>query len=210
MAASLLFSGGRIMTLGDSPTTPEAVLIRGERIAFVGSLASARAEMDPHTIPIDLEGGTLVPGFVENHIHMLEVAQDVNSLRLSPTDVQSLADVLNAVEAEAEQRPKGEWIFGWGFLEDYMAEGRLPDRHDLDAAAPDHPVGIRQMGMTWTFNTAGLRKIGVFDDTPDPPGGHMLRDDDEVPLGPMWDNCRTAFVFPRSSDTRRGGSCRTF
>lgn len=85
-------------------------------------------------------------------------------------------------------------ILGRGFQEARLAERRNPNRFDLDPVSPDNPVGIaNREGMGWTFNTAGLRRIGVQDSTPDPAGGPMERDSDGRPLGPMWDNTREVF-----------------
>jgi predicted amidohydrolase YtcJ len=93
--------------------------------------------------------------------------------------------------------PPGEWILGRGFQATRLAEGRNPTRIDLDRATDQHPVGLsNREAMGWTFNTLGLRRMGIQDDTPDPPGGPMQRDESGAPLGPMWDNTRTVFIHP--------------
>ena len=92
--------------------------------------------------------------------------------------------MVDRIAARARDVPPGEWILARGFLPARLAEQRNPNRHDLDPVSPQHPVGIaNREGMGWTFNTLGLRRIGVQDDTPDPPGGPMERDTDGRPLG---------------------------
>jgi hypothetical protein len=109
----------------------------------------------------------------------------------------SIADIVEQVVARTREVPEGEWVLGRGFQATRLAERRNPNRHDLDSVSPSHPVGIsNREGMGWTFNTLGLRRIGVQDDTPDPPGGPMERDEGGRPLGPMWDNTRTVFINP--------------
>jgi predicted amidohydrolase YtcJ len=111
----------------------------------------------------------------------------------------SVAELTDRIGARVRVTPAGEWVLGRGFQATRLAERRNPNRHDLDRVSPDHPVGIsNREGMGWTFNTRGLRRIGVEDGTPDPPGGPMERDAHGHPLGPMWDNTRAVFIRPNT------------
>jgi predicted amidohydrolase YtcJ len=88
-------------------------------------------------------------------------------------------------------------ILARGYQATRLAERREPTRRDLDPYTPQHPVMMsNRESMGWTFNTLGLRRMGIYDDTPDPPGGPMQRDADGAPLGPMWDNTRTYYIYP--------------
>lgn len=195
--ADLALLGGRIHTADHRGTIAEAIAVRGNRLLAVGTVEQIRACTDDRTRIVDLAGRAVVPGFTENHMHVLEASVDVGWLDLTPASVASIDDIVSVVAEAARATPPGEWILGWGFDHHRLSEGRYPTRHDLDRATTAHPVGLRQVeSMSWTANTAGLRRMGIDDDTPDPPGGYALRDDEARPLGPMWDNYRTAYIFP--------------
>ena len=141
-------------------------------------------------------GPTLLPGFVENHIHMTNSPQR-HWVDCSYASCPSIGDIRTRIAARARETKPGEWILGRGFQSARLVERRNPNRFDLDSVTPNNPVGIaNREGMGWTFNTQGLRRIGVQDDTADPPGGPMERDAQGRPLGPMWDNTREVFIKP--------------
>ncbi len=194
--ADRVFLNGRVITVNARDEVAEALAVAGERILRVGSRAYVEQTVGRDTQVVDLRGRALIPGLYENHIHMTNSFQR-HWLDCTYEAAGSIADIVARVAARARETPAGEWILGRGFQATRLAERRNPNRHDLDAAAPAHPVGIaNREGMGWTFNTLGLRRIGVQDDTPDPPGGPMERDAAGRPLGPMWDNTRTVFINP--------------
>ena len=194
--ADIALVGGSVITVNARDDVVEAVAVKGNRIAAVGSRAEVDAFIGPSTVVIDLKGRTAMPGFIENHIHMVN-SPNRAWINVMPPIVNSIDDIRRLVADRVKQVPPGEWILATGYHPERLGEGRHPNRHDLDDVSPDHPVGIKHReSMSWTFNTSGLRRIGVQDDTPDPPGGPMHRDERGVPLGPMFDNTRTVFVQP--------------
>jgi predicted amidohydrolase YtcJ len=202
-AADVVFVGGTIVTMDPSQPQVGGVAVRDGRILVVGSAREALAAAGEATDVVELAGSSLIPGLVDNHVHMTNAWQrywvDCSSPRC-----RSIDDVVAVVAAAAAAHPAGAWIIGRGFEPGRLAEGRTPNRRDLDRLVPDHKVGLcNREGMGWTFNTLGLRALGVDDTTPDPPGGPLERDASGAPLGPMWDNARTVFVapnLPRASD----------
>ena len=179
--ADLALVGGKIITVNQRDEVVDAIAIKGNRIAAVGSRAEIERFIGPQTTVIDLGGRSATPGFVENHIHMTNSPQRT-WLDVRPEAVGSIDDIRSLVSERAERTPAGEWILGLGYHPERLKEGRHPNRHDLDAVSPDHPVGLKHReSMSWTFNTQGLRRIGVQDDTPDPPGGPMHRDKSGAP-----------------------------
>ena len=109
----------------------------------------------------------------------------------------SIPDIAARIAARVRDAKPGEWILGRGFQSARLKERRNPNRFDFDPISPSNPVGIaNREGMGWTFNTCGLRRMGVEDNTSDPPGGPMERDAHGRPLGPMWDNTREVFIKP--------------
>ncbi len=194
--ADLAFVNGEVVTVNSKDEVTEALAVRGHRILRVGRRNYVDGAIGPATKIIDLQGRTLLPGFVENHIHMTNSPQR-HWVDCSYVACPSIADIREKISARAGQTKAGEWVLGRGFQSARLSDRRNPNRFDLDAVTPDNPVGIaNREGMGWTFNTLGLRRIGVEDDTPDPPGGPMERDGQGRPLGPMWDNTREVFIKP--------------
>ena len=130
-------------------------------------------------------------------MHITNAAEDRKWVDCTPEVASSIGAVVAAIKKRVDETPAGELIVGWGFDHHRLPERRYPTRRDLDPVSPNHPVLLRQReSMSWTANTAALRLMGIQDDTPDPPGGPMLRDEQGAPLGPMWDNCRVVYIFP--------------
>ena len=195
-ATELAFVRGSVFTVNGRDEIAEAMAVRGDRIAFVGSTDQVLAHVGEGARIVDLAGVSVIPGFVDNHIHMTNSYQR-HWIDCSYPRCRSIEDIRDLLADATRDRPVGSWILGRGFDPARLTEGRPPNRHDLDPIAREFSVGIcNREGMGWTFNTLGLRAIGVEDDTPDPPGGPLDRDSRGVPLGPMWDNARTVFVNP--------------
>jgi predicted amidohydrolase YtcJ len=194
--ADTVFVNGKIVTVNSSNDITEALSIRRNRILRVGARAYVEKTVGPDTRVVDLNGRTLMPGFIENHIHMTNSPQRL-WVDCSYAACPSIADIVEKIAERARKARPGDWILGRGFQSARLKERRNPNRFDLDAISPNNPVGIaNREGMGWTFNTRGLRRIGVEDHTPDPPGGPMERDHEGRPFGPMWDNTREVFIKP--------------
>jgi predicted amidohydrolase YtcJ len=192
--ADTAFLNGKIITVNSRDEIAEALAVRGHRILRVGSRAYVEQTVAHGTKVVDLAGRAMIPGFIDNHIHMTNSPQR-RWIDCTYSRAPSIADVAEKVAERARRTKPGEWVLGRGFQGARLAEKRNPNRLDLDPVSPDNPVGIaNREGMGWTFNTAGLRRIGVEDSTPDPAGGPMERDASGRPLGPMWDNAREVFI----------------
>jgi predicted amidohydrolase YtcJ len=194
--ADAIFTGGRVHLVDAEDRVVGALAIRGGRILAAGEMAAVERHRGRRTLVVQLAGRSLVPGFIDNHIHLSNATQRA-WLDVTFPGCTSIQAIVAAIAERAASTPPGQWVLARGFDAARLRERRFPNRHDLDAATVRHPVGIsNREGMAWTFNTPGLRRLGVTDDTPDPPGGPLARDDRGRPLGPMWDNARTVFVNP--------------
>jgi predicted amidohydrolase YtcJ len=194
--ADVIFVNGKVITVNPRDEVADALAIAGNRILRVGSRPYVDQAVGRATKVVDLRGRALAPGFTENHIHMTNASQR-HWVDVGYTVCSSIPEIVERIAARTREVRAGEWVLARGFLPARLEEQRNPNRHDLDPVSPQHPVGIaNREGMGWTFNTLGLRRIGVQDDTPDPPGGPMERDAEGRPLGPMWDNTRTVFIVP--------------
>ena len=167
--ADLIFVNGTVVTLDDRSTIAQALAVTGDTITAVGSRADIEALAGPSTRFVDLDGGTLLPGINDSHIHAISLGYMTPPLNLDVgyPAVRSIADIADRVREAAGGRPPSEWIVGQGWDVGYLAEcaadpERLLTRHDLDAIAPDHPVLLVDFSYhTAWVNTEVLRRLGI-------------------------------------------------
>jgi predicted amidohydrolase YtcJ len=169
----LIITNGRVFTADDAQPWAEAVAIRGERIAAVGTSAAIRATAGPQTEIVDAGGRLVVPGLNDAHVHSPWSA-GAREIALPP-DAAAEA-VVAAVRAAAQEAPEGTW------LEATIAPPLLDDptltRAALDAAAPRHPVALGNLaGHARLLNSAALRAWRIGENDPDPKGGRYGRSD---------------------------------
>jgi hypothetical protein len=175
LSAELILRGGRIATMDARSSIRDAVAIGGGRILAVGSNDEIVGLAGSGTRVIELGGRMVIPGLHDSHIHTMGGATD--ELAVSLAGARSIADVAAAFATRAKASPPGEWLLGAsGWHESQLAEGRLPVRQELDAAAPDHPVFIRRGGHVAVANSLALRRAEITSETLDPPGGVIVRD----------------------------------
>jgi hypothetical protein len=177
-------------------TVAEALVVDGERIAFVGSAAEAAAYA-PGADTVDLAGRTILPGFVDAHDHLSFTGAELAQLDARSPGVSSIADLVRVVAEAAERTPDGVTIRAAGMNDRAFAEGRLPTRWDLDAATRVHPVLVTHIsGHHALANTMALERRGVTDATADPPGGHLARDERGRLTGYAYDAAQQLIVPP--------------
>lgn len=190
-----LLTNGTILTMSDSPPRAEAVAIDGDRIVAVGSVEAVRAAA-PHAEETDLQGGCVMPGFIDAHHHFSEGALLTSRLNLHWPAVETVADILERVRQEARSLAAGEWIIGEGYDERRIRERRAPTLAELDAVAPNHPVLLVQFSYhELVVNTCAHRVLGVGLDRRDPPGGEIERGPDGQPSGRMIENAGAPFYM---------------
>jgi predicted amidohydrolase YtcJ len=159
----------------------QAVAIKDGRIVAVGSNAEIADLAGLSTAEITLGGSAVIPGLFDAHVHMMEIGTKQAAIRLD--ECESPAELAALVAARAKVTPPGEWIIGQGWNEGNFRDGRLPTRHDIDAATSQHPVVLMRFFNTDVVNSVALRLAGVTRATPDPDQGRIERDDDGEPNG---------------------------
>ncbi|MEO3778372.1 amidohydrolase [Micromonospora sp. B11E3] len=175
---TVCFVGGRVHTMDRAGTVAEAFRAEGGRITAIGTTEEILAGAAGARV-VDLAGAAVLPGLVDCHSHLellafsWELAVDCRSSRVS-----SIEEMVSVLAERAGSTTAGEWILGQG--EHYqnlkLAEGRYPDRYDLDRVSTTHPVMYRASYHLNVFNSLALELLGVDDDTPDAPGGRIERD----------------------------------
>jgi predicted amidohydrolase YtcJ len=180
MNADLLLVNGSIYTLDPRRPRATALAICGGRIWAVGD--DLRALAGPGTEVVDLEGRTVLPGLADSHIHLSWFALGLQQVDLTGT--ASREEMLARVAARAAVTPAGEWILGRGWHQEEWPDRQFPTAADLDAVVPDHPVLlVARSGHALVTNTRALERAGITVDTPDPPGGRIIRDESGCPTG---------------------------
>ena len=176
-AIGLVVTNAKVLTMDPSVPEAEAVAVAGERIAAVGSDSEIRRLASRSAKVIDCQGLTLLPGFNDAHIHLPGLARRLQDLDCSPDRAASIAALQALVREQAASQPAGSWVRGHGYDDLGLAERRHPDRHDLDAAAPHHPVWLEhRSGHASVLSSRALALAGIDRETPDPPGGVIERD----------------------------------
>ncbi|HRI65860.1 MAG TPA: amidohydrolase [Polyangium sp.] len=179
--ADLILHNGRITTLDPShPEAKEVVIVDG-RIAGVDN--AAEFERGPRTKVVDLGGRRVIPGLYDSHLHVIRGGLNYN-LELRWEGVPSLALALEMLRQQAARTPAPQWVrVVGGWSEFQFAERRMPTLDEINAAAPDTPVFILHLYCQALLNRAALRACGYTKDTPDPPGGTIVRDKAGNPTG---------------------------
>lgn len=187
--ADLVLLDGEVLTVDAAFTVAEAVALTGGTVAATGSSTEIRRLVGPRTEVVELRGRTALPGINDSHLHACAfgLSRPPFTLDVGFPSVRSIADVVSVVQETATRTPKGTWIRGGGWDVGYLAEcagGRRPTRHDLDRAAPDHPVCLQDFsGHACWVNSRALELAGVTDTTAVPDGGVIGRDADGHPSG---------------------------
>ncbi|MGW3045351.1 amidohydrolase [Kitasatospora sp. NPDC001159] len=197
--ADLVFVNGSVLTVDPDFTVASALAVTDSVITAVGARADVEDRIGPGTRVVDLDGGTLLPGINDSHLHGCGwgISSPPLSLDLSHPAVHSIADIAEAVRSAAESTPPGQWITGTGWDPGFLAEctedpSRLPTRHDLDAVSPDHPVLLLDFSahVSWV-NSAALAVAGIGRDTVVPPGGVIVTDAGGEPTGLFQEGAQT-------------------
>jgi predicted amidohydrolase YtcJ len=178
--ADAIYSGGPIVTVNDAQPEAEALAVKDGKILAVGSKSDIEsAHLGASTRIVDLGGRTLVPGFVDGHVHFLGLgAQAVGANLLAPPDggVNTIDDLVVRLQefAAGPDAQRTGWIFGMGY--DDALLGRHPTRDDLDRVSTEIPVtAVHISGHFSAVNSAALALIGYTAATPDPEGGIIRR-----------------------------------
>lgn len=149
-----------------------ALAIWQGRILATGTDADMAALRGPQTRMVDLQGRFATPGLNDDHLHLIMLGLTMDWVDASPDAAPTLSALQDALRQRAAQTPRGEWIMARGYDQVKLDIGRHPDRSELDAVVPDHPVLlVRACGHIAIANSLAMDVAGVDTDTPVPPGG---------------------------------------
>ena len=165
---------------GDEPNYMESMVSNGDSIAFIGNLSEAE-KLFPNAKKSNLDGKTLLPGFIDAHAHFAGFpSQSIGAQILPPPDagannIESLIQILKDWSTPENIKLTG-WIFGMGFDDSVLEEKRFPTKSDLDKVSTAHPIMIVHIsGHFCVVNTKGLELLNITSETPNPEGGLIRR-----------------------------------
>jgi len=191
----LILHNGRFTTLDRANPTASAVAIAEGRFIQVGGDREVLALAGPQTRRIDLGGRSVLPGLIDNHLHIIRGGLNFN-LELRWDGVRSLADAMAMLKQQVDITPAPQWVrVVGGFTEHQFVEKRLPTIEELNAVAPQTPVFILHLYDRALLNGAALRAVGYTKDTPAPPGGEIVRDSSGNPTGLLLAKPNAAILY---------------
>lgn len=182
---SLAVVNARVWTGDARRPWADAIAVRGERIAAVGSSAEIR-KLAGRAEVIDAQGQMVVPGFIDAHVHFLDGGFRLSSVQLR--DARTPEEFVRRIKAFAATVPEGTWITG-GDWDHELWGGTLPTAAWVDSVTPNHPVWVNRLdGHMSLANTAAMRAAGVTRATADVAGGTIVRNSAGDPTGIFKDN----------------------
>jgi predicted amidohydrolase YtcJ len=185
--ADLVLTNGKIITVDERFSIGQAVAIRGDRVAAVGTDQEIARLAGPNTRRIYLKGKAVIPGLIDNHMHLLRAAATwAKELRLD--GVYSRKQAVEMLRARVKAAGPGEWIYnigGWAHQQ-FADDPRVFTREELDQIAPDHPVALQESYYQVFLNSRALAMLKIEAGAPDPPEfvkGSIVRDAAGKPTG---------------------------
>ncbi|MEX2190955.1 MAG: amidohydrolase [Bacteroidota bacterium] len=196
--ADVVFTNGKIWTVDPAKPVAQAVAVQGDRIVAVGTNAEIRSLAGPKTQVIDLAGRLMLPGFIDNHTHFSS-----GGFQLQSVDLRDAANEREFARRIAERAKKypNRWVTGGDWDHDNWPGGNLPTKELIDKATPATPVFVsRYDGHMVLVNSHVLKLAGITRDTPDPPGGSVVKDAKTgEPTGVLKDEAMS-LVYPHIPD----------
>lgn len=203
-SADLIITNAKIWTVDKTHPQADAVAVLRDRIVAVGSATDVDAWHGPQTRVLDAKGKLLLPGFNDAHVHLLDGGDHLQQVQLK--DAASPEEFARRIAQRVPKTPKGEWIIGGDWDEQRWSPAQLPSRQLIDAVTPETPVFVnRHDGHESLANSVALRLAGITAQTPDPPGGEILRDAQKNPTGILRDAAQELVwkIMPPMSHERR-------
>ncbi len=155
---------GRMVTMDKQLSVVEAIAISGGRILALGSIEDIKPLIGPNTRVVDVEGKTVLPGFIDAHYHLQLASCTLGLMAQCHTPPnKTIDDVILRLQEWEPNVPLGKWVVGQGCLlqERKLKDQRFPNRYDLDRVSRDRPVALR-FGMHVTIlNNKALEILGI-------------------------------------------------
>ena len=183
MNADSIFFNGLFTTMDSQKPEAQAIAVTGDRIIKVGTEKEVMAFKSATTKMIDLKGKRVIPGLIDSHIHVIRGGLNYN-MELRWDGVESVSVALRMLKEQAQRTPAPQWVrVVGGFTAYQFAERRIPTLEEINEVSPDVPVFILHLYDRALLNKAAMKVCGFTKDTPNPPGGEIIKDSNGNPTG---------------------------
>jgi hypothetical protein len=179
-SATVYYNGNIITMEGEQPQMVEALVTQAGKIAYVGDLNTAQSKYK-NAAQVNLNSKTLLPGFIDPHSHFDMVSNTMGQANLNPPPVGKIDSMDKLLQALKDYKKDNniaddEWIYGWGYDESQLKEGRHPTKADIDKVLPNNPVYLQHTsGHMGVANSKALAALNITADTKNPEGGNIAR-----------------------------------
>lgn len=179
-SATVYYNGNIITMEGDQPQMAEALVTQAGKIAYVGNLQEAQSKYK-NAAQINLQDKTLLPSFIDPHSHFDMVSNTMGQVNLNPPPIGQVDSIPKMMQTLKEYKvdnniANGDWIFGWGYDETQLAEGRHPTKSEIDKVLPNNPVYLQHTsGHMGVANSKALAMMNITADSKNPAGGNIAR-----------------------------------
>ena len=172
-----IYANGEILTMNSAQPNGSAIAVKDGKILAVGDLAAVKNAVGDSYEYYDLEGATVVPGFIETHDHMVQYGGTLAYLDVTPFACPTLKEALEKLKKQGQPNTEG-WIYAWAADQTLYREKRGPTRRELDELFPETPVFIFHMSGHGAYvNSKALEIAGITRETPNPQGGEFEKDE---------------------------------
>ncbi|MGB1402842.1 MAG: amidohydrolase, partial [Porticoccaceae bacterium] len=201
--AESIYINGQIITVDDNIGTVDAIAVKDGRIIALGSNSAVSLHKGNNTKVINLEGKTMLPGFVDAHSHLSAVAIQANAANLLPppdgpvNNIAQLQQTLRDYLSDSDIVREHNLVMGFNYDDSQLVEQRHPTRHELDAVTKDIPIfALHQSGHLGVYNTKALELVGINAESINPMGGVIEREaDGKTPNGVLQETAHFAALF---------------
>ena len=206
--ADAVIQNANIITIDPRLPRATALAMRDGKFIAVGDNDAVGDQVGPDTDVLDLAGRTVIPGFIDAHIHVL--SSGIRHVMNADCNQPNFAAVQESLRERVKGTPVGQWVQGFKFDDTKTEENRFLDRRDLDTVSTDHPIIVAHRGgHIYYLNSRALEVVGFHNETPDPPGGRLGRDPATGELNGVIYETAMDIVRPllphQTAETRRQG-----
>lgn len=200
--ADIIIENGKLITFGGGTGRAEAIALAGGHILAVGSIAEVRETRGPNTRMIDAQGNTVLPGFIESHIHLFSGGLELGMLDLSTShDADSVTALVREYSA---QQPEAPVLYAIGAHYDLLGSGQPIDRHGLDLVMPVRPFAVMAADHhTLWANTPALELAGILQGADVPEGSEIAMGADGLATGELLEAGAYEYVLAMTASGGR-------
>ncbi|WP_257351645.1 amidohydrolase [Pseudalkalibacillus decolorationis] len=198
--SELMIKNANIITLDDQNTYAKSLIVSDGKIVRIldeSEPNSGEFNITPETTVLDLNGATILPGFIDTHSHLYMFGQMLELVDCRSPQNKRIEDILEKITEKVKGTEPGKWVMGWGYDDTLLSEKRHLTRYDLDSVSPNHPVFIRHIsGHFGAANSKALELAGIGEDILNPHGGFFGRDSEGYLDGVIHEIPALEYIFP--------------